>query len=268
MIQIDLRYIYNLKEFLGIFRNITAGKNLGEVWLDLSLAEARLRNLYDQSILRSGLRASRLHANQLVIRVNEIFDRNDNYDEVEITNDDALTIRENIDAIEQIIQAELATGFAYYVTPKAGYDTSALLFAADYIWPPSLLPTIPETADDVDALGKCISFELGTAAAFHAFRILEIVLRRYWKAITKDAAPRNGAIGPYLNAMEKREIGDEFVIGSLRQIKDLHRNPMIHPGKNISIDEAIDTVGIVRSAVSAMLKVIPDDSDEKSNDIN
>ena len=143
------------------------------------------------------------------------------------------------------------------MTPKAGFDTEALLFVATLIWPPGLLAKVPDVSDDVSELGKCLSFELGTAAAFHTFRILETVLQRYWKAITKDAAPKNKAIGPYLQAMEKKKVGDQYVRSSLQQVKDLHRNPLIHPGANISLEEAIDTLGIVRSVVSTMLKVIP-----------
>jgi hypothetical protein len=58
--------------------------------------------------------------------------------------------------------------------------------------------------------------------------------------------------------MEKRNFGDKKVTESIKQMARLHRNPLIHPEVILSVEEAIDTMGIARSVIGAMLRVLPD----------
>ena len=51
--------------------------------------------------------------------------------------------------------------------------------------------------------------------------------------------------------------GDEIILSTLEQMAKLHRNPLIHPEAVLTMDEAISTIGIARSAVTAMLQVLP-----------
>jgi hypothetical protein len=47
-------------------------------------------------------------------------------------------------------------------------------------------------------------------------------------------------MGDYLNEMNQKKIGDEKVKAALKDLKDLHRNPLIHPEHSLeSADEAI-----------------------------
>jgi hypothetical protein len=64
-------------------------------------------------------------------------------------------------------------------------------------------------------------------------------------------------IGVYLNAMKQARKGDEKILASLKQMTDLHRNPLIHPEVILTPEEAIATLGIARSAIAAMLVVLP-----------
>ena len=51
-----------------------------------------------------------------------------------------------------------------------------------------------------------------------------------------------------------RECGaDEKVVLILDQIKDLHRNPIIHPEQRLTNDEALSLIGIMDSAVTAII---------------
>jgi hypothetical protein len=43
------------------------------------------------------------------------------------------------------------------------------------------------------------------------------------------------------------------VVSILEQIKDLYRNPIIHPETRLDIEEALSLLGIAESAISAMV---------------
>ncbi|WP_416193440.1 hypothetical protein [Nitrobacter sp. TKz-YC01] len=61
----------------------------------------------------------------------------------------------------------------------------------------------------------------------------------------------------YLNALRQSKKGDEKILAALKQMTDLHRNPLIHPEVILTTDESIATLGIARSVITAMLAVLP-----------
>ena len=72
------------------------------------------------------------------------------------------------------------------------------------------------------------------------------------------ARPKLETIGTYASALEDNKFGDEKVWESLKQLGKLHRNPLIHPEVILDVGEEIEILGISRSVVGAMLKVMPD----------
>jgi hypothetical protein len=84
-------------------------------------------------------------------------------------------------------------------------------------------------------------------------------LKRYWDHVSsKVARPKLETIGTYASALEDNKFGDEKVWESLKQLGKLHRNPLIHPEVILDVGEEIEILGISRSVVGAMLKVMPD----------
>jgi hypothetical protein len=71
------------------------------------------------------------------------------------------------------------------------------------------------------------------------------------------APPKVRNIGVYVNAMRQSGHGDPKILAVLKQMADLHRNPLIHPETVLTTDEALAILGIARSAVTAMLAVLP-----------
>jgi hypothetical protein len=69
-------------------------------------------------------------------------------------------------------------------------------------------------------------------------------------------------MGLYLTKLENTADADQILISTLMQIKNLHRNPIAHPDKNLTIEEAIDMYGIIRSAISCLLENINKISDK------
>ena len=146
----------------------------------------------------------------------------------------------------------------YFVTQKSGYDTASLLLLGENFFPTELTLKVREAVFDVREATRCIAYELPTACGFHLFRALEAVIRKYYTHVTGGAAaPKSRNIAVYLEALKKADKGDPKVLGILKQISDLHRNPLIHPEAVFSMEDAAGALGIVRSAMSSMLVGMP-----------
>jgi hypothetical protein len=89
-------------------------------------------------------------------------------------------------------------------------------------------------------------------------RANETVLGRYWDAVTDGMArPKNQTLGAYIDALERGKLGSDTVISSLRDIKNLHRNPIIHADQSLDTsEEAIDLQGAIRAAIGAMTNAV------------
>ena len=89
-------------------------------------------------------------------------------------------------------------------------------------------------------------------------RANEAVLRRYYDAVTNGAdRPKGRSIHAYLSSMKDKNVGDPKVISSLKDLKDLHRNPVLHPEHNIeSVEKALALHGIICSVMIHMLEKI------------
>jgi hypothetical protein len=153
---------------------------------------------------------------------------------------------------------------AYFVSKKGGYDTTDIITRAEVLFPSELMLKAPEAIRDIQEAGRCIAYELATAAGFHLLRANESVLLKYFDTVAgEEKRPSNRNLGALLKKMQDLGVGDSKVLAVLTQIKDLHRNPLFHPEDQLSVDEAINLMGIVRSAVSAMLEAIPPPAPQK-----
>ncbi len=163
-----------------------------------------------------------------------------------------------LDQYIPLLRAEMEVADTYFVRPKGGFDTTQLVENGVSIFPGGLDSKVPEVVDDCNAAARCIAFELPTAAGFHLHRVNEAVLRRYYDAVTNgDPRPDGRTMHAYLQSMTDKEVGDPKVIAALTGLKDLHRNPVMHPEHTIeSVDEALALHGTIYSAISHMLAAI------------
>jgi hypothetical protein len=163
-------------------------------------------------------------------------------------------------AFEAVLQAELGLLPIYLVQQQGGFDMTTLIESGALCFPIEVVTKVPEAVPDLEQGTRCIAFALPTAAGFHLHRANESVLRRYWDAVTNGAShPGNRAMGDFLAEMEKGNIGDVRVRASLRDLKNLHRNPLIHPEHSLeSTDEAIALMNGIHAVMLHMLRAIPD----------
>jgi hypothetical protein len=172
---------------------------------------------------------------------------------------EAYQITSALQTFEAVLGAELALMPLYLVTQKAGFDTSILIERGAACFPEELALKVPAAVPDVQQGTRCIAFDLPTAAGFHLHRANESVLGSYWDVVTKgQPRPDQRNMGVYLREMDNRNVGDLKVKAALRDLKDLHRNPLIHPEHSLeSVDEAIALMNSIHTVVLYMLKEIP-----------
>lgn len=169
---------------------------------------------------------------------------------------EAFFLRNEAQEFETLLAAELAVADLYAVTKKRGFDTTALAENGAEIFPVDLVVKVPEAAHDAKEAGRCLAFELNTAAAFHMHRINEMVLRHYYDEVTGGKPhPERPNIAKYIDAMKGYKVGDKKVIGALANLNNLHRNPVIHPEDRLeSAEDAVALLGSINASLVAMLK--------------
>jgi hypothetical protein len=171
-------------------------------------------------------------------------------------------------AFEPVLRADLSVADAYFVTRKGAFDSLVLIFNAEELFPAAMASKVPDAVREVREAGKCLAFEVCTAAGVHVLRALEIVLKAYFRAVTNgEPLPKNRNLGTYIRKLEELKVGGPKVLAVLRQIKDLHRNPLMHPEETLDKEAAISLFGIVISAIGAMLPDIPQPPEQGGLDL-
>ncbi|MGH7072575.1 MAG: hypothetical protein ACREFD_00015 [Stellaceae bacterium] len=258
MIRLSLRYFYRLGQIIHPLTEFEAGqKKVVDVWEVLFPAQTELSGLFStDNWFTRALRTSWEAGPALLAAITEVLGNQDW--EAPVTFLQAYTIQNAAKEFETKFTGELHVADSYFVIQKGGLDTLRIITDATVLFPADLAAKVPLAVGDVREAGKCIAFELATAAGFHLLRAVEAVLRRYYDEVSAGKRrPKSRNIGAYLVAMQKQRVGDAKIIAVLDQIRDLHRNPLMHPEETLSLDEAIDLLGIVRSAVGSMLRKIP-----------
>ena len=168
-------------------------------------------------------------------------------------------VSRNLIEFETVLKAELGGAGIFLVRSKNAMDTLTLVEAGEEAFPPSLPLKVPAAISDAKQAMSCIAFELQTAAAFHLHRANEIVLGCYWDSVSNGKArPNPPTMGKILAELVKLGLGNAKVRSALRDIKDMHRNPTIHPEKDLSdVAEAINLYGAIRSVIGFMLENVP-----------
>lgn len=160
---------------------------------------------------------------------------------------------------ETVLGAELQKQLTYVVSQISGYSMQLLVNKAEVNLQEDAIKSgaIPDNAKkDFREAGRCLAFELPTAAGFHTMRATEAVLRRYYKLVTgKDADATNLDWGTCTQELKKSN-ADQKVVLHVDQIRDLHRNPLMHPEDYLDMKQALGLFDISKSAINAMAQEI------------
>lgn len=257
--RISLTWVIETFRAVDELDNVKAGIKLWSIIHVLWGAKNQLDALFQQSVYAWHLRVSREKAGELSTAIDGLTGNASNEYERVLNNFDAWSITNAKNEFVTVFKSELSTLPAFLVSEKEGYDVNFLVDAGTVLFPKSLSAKVPEAVIDALQAGKALAFELATACGFHVFRVTESVLKRYWDiASGGKARPKLETIGNYAAELKAGKHGEEKIWEALSQLSKLHRNPLIHPEVILSVEEAINIVGMARSVTGAMLAVMPD----------
>jgi hypothetical protein len=257
-----LPFIFQLNGELEALGKLPTDRDVpkAEIYFELLTGQYALQNLTQESVYSPYLRTSYQLAKELLDILAIVMQPPQS--DLESQSDPNISsfllwqIKTKYDQYRVALLSELGTLNSFFVTQKGAYDTTTLLNWGEAVFSSDLAKKVPEAIFDAKEAAKCIAYEVPTAAAFHVFRAVEATLRRYHSKVTNGAAPpKVRSIKVYVRALGTN--GDPKILATLTQLADLHRNPLIHPEAAITTDEAISIVGIGRSAIAAMLNVLP-----------
>jgi len=257
--RIRIPWMFDVFSALEALSGVVANQPIKSHWFALFNAKNQIDNVFNGSPYSRHLRVSRELGETLHETITELLGDNAANSELNVGEYDAWLLKFRRDAFRPVFLSEVSTFPAFLVMDKEGYDINLLIDEGKRLFPASLSVKAPEATRDAMEVGKAIAFELPTAAGFHIFRVVEAVLKRYWDHVSgnKDR-PKLETIGSYASILEDNKHGDQKVWESLKQLAKLHRNPLIHPEVILDVGEEIEILGISRSVVGAMLKVMPE----------
>ena len=175
-----------------------------------------------------------------------------------VTDVDRQEIERLLYNFEILFKQECAELGTFSVSKKGVLSTSALIEHAEEVFTDDevgqIIASTPQAIYDIKRSGRCIAFELPTAAGFHAFRALESVVLDYLNGLgKKPAKPYERNLGKYIDLL-KENGAEEKTCTSLRLLKDNYRNPLFHPTDNLEVGEDIGVFNLVAVSISAILK--------------
>lgn len=157
--------------------------------------------------------------------------------------------------LETVMSLELQRHQTYLVSQIGGYSMPLLTTKAEVNILEDALAVIDEHAKkDFREAGRCLAFEVPTAAGYHAMRATENVLRQYYALVMGKPTDR---IDWATCTQELKKAGaNKKVVQVLDQIRDLHRNPLMHPEEFLSMKDAISLFDIAKSAIGSLAEEI------------
>ncbi len=250
---------YTLGMHLHPLSEITGGegKTVGDIYLQAIFASRAIRDLLDNHAL--DLRASKEAAVRLAALLAEVAPANvtqperEEYLGRELDATTASRIVSAVKEFETLLANELPRLDVYSVRQKLIYSTPDLIERAERALESEARDILPKDAlSELNQAGRCLAFELPTAAAFHTMRSVEGVLRLYHSLVVKlPAGARTPELGQCIT--ELRSHGqDARVLDILEHIRSLHLNNSVSPEVFVTMKEALRLFDIAKSAIGAM----------------
>lgn len=170
-----------------------------------------------------------------------------------------LSLNTNIGKFETVLEQEAPRINTYLVDQVGGYSMQHMIEDASVCIPEEIRSAVPESArKDYAEAGRCLAFGLFTACGFHLTRSLEAVVVAYHDKLTGSSLgddDRNW--GAILKRLLEAE-ADERLTSLLAHIKDQDRNPIIHPERSLSREEAMTAFSLTGGTMMEFAKALRD----------
>lgn len=177
---------------------------------------------------------------------------------------DAATLKLDLEEGRKVSRAALtveaaavaeASGMLVYVAREQRFASDKLLHDVGFLMAPGVFESLPAIAQsDFSEAGRCIAYEVATAAAFHLMRGTEDVLRWFHKSVIKRGGKAT-MWGPIVNELRaRRNPPPKTLLDNLDNLRSNFRNPTQHPEKIYDIQEAQDLLSLSLDVVNRMVR--------------
>jgi hypothetical protein len=158
----------------------------------------------------------------------------------QLTQPDVVAIMNGKGELEKNFEREHKNLSVFTVTPKGLYDTRLLIEKGEEKFGETTRSVFNADAIyDLQQSGKCLAFEVPTAMAFHVMRATETLIKAYYEVLAGKPWPYpQRDWGRYIVELEKFPGVNKTITGRLNEIRELNRNPLIHPEIIVSMEEA------------------------------
>ncbi|MDG4821927.1 hypothetical protein O7635_08685 [Asanoa sp. WMMD1127] len=173
-----------------------------------------------------------------------------------LTTEETALVREASYQLQTVMLAEAQNVFAH-VTRDKRFSVDRLLYNVASLMAPGIFDSMPKVAKyDFGEAGRCIAFELPTAAAFHLMRGTEDVLKSFYRTLIEDQVSPL-LWGPMVaHLRDKLDPPPLILLNNLDGLRVGFRNPTQHPEKIYDIEEAQDLFGLSVDSVNRMVKYL------------
>ena len=169
-----------------------------------------------------------------------------------ITTDDEDCLAKGLNEFEAVFENEALAGLTYAVEQLRAYRMPMLVDGADRAFHPQALKALSDDIlKDIKESGRCLAFELPTAAGIHMMRAFEKVLKRFYK-LASGKEPGTRDIYTLIKELQDNGLAEPKTLSVVDQIRNLHRNPLAHT-VFLDTNEAVELFDIAKSAITAMV---------------
>ncbi len=166
-----------------------------------------------------------------------------------------------VDRFGAILESESRDDLRVFsVLPKGIYDRTNLADNAQAILGEATLSKLPEQIEnEVSLAGRCLAFDLWTAAGFHAMRAVDAMTRRYYEVVTKNPPIDRVSLGGVVAELEKRLEKEEgtkisesrlgLIIAALRRLTKMYRFPIMHSQMTLTPEGAQQVFEMATSVI-------------------
>ena len=261
MILVDGSYLYNLGKAMQPLHDISENETYSAIWFKCNFAKSNLEAFISNSVYTGAFRIMVEPAQSLINTLDNIYQEATKPEKVNEKLDPMLHyyLTTEFQEFESVFKAEFRHGNLFLAIQKGAYDLRTLIANGELLFPSNFNDLFPEALKDVQEGARCLAYEMYTASGFHFHRVNESVLLKYLDSVGVNR-PENRNMGAYIEALkalkDKNKFPDEVSI-CLKNLKDLHRNPLMHPGQSIeNVDDALALLNAIHTAITAMMKII------------
>lgn len=168
MRRISLPYIYELATSLKAIQSVEHGKPISSYLYVLLTAENSLEGFLYGSVYSATVKAVSIPGAALLQAIKKMTTATDKERAFDFL--DVWSLNTTLEQFETVLKAEMSFTDVFLVAKKRGYDTTDLIDNAEILLPDVFAAKVPEAVSDIKQAGRCLAFELPTAAGFHMMR--------------------------------------------------------------------------------------------------